>query len=312
MDFFRLRLKSWKTIPLVATLLLLAGGRPCVAQEAERPKAPAARAAAFNVGLTSAFALVRGLAEGHIESPRDALRVAVAGAVSGYGFYQSKRLIGRSHEAAGMALAYASASVTENTGQGRHPLSHLRLGPGPADLRLRTPWARADGPVLTVEINAGGAVAAVVLPLAGYRPAFRGGTLVFLKSTPLNDYMPTIHAGRALGRAILLYDEAPPFAKRHELIHFAQALQVGAVTPYHTLSDVWPRFGGARERRLVGWDVQIDWLYGALGGLSALVPYEQRWAGIEAFSLQSPPPKRSEPPCPDLPPGSACQLNAAP
>lgn len=266
-----------------------------------KPKASAVRIAAFNVALTGAFALARGLLEGRVEHPHDALRTALGGAVSGYGFYQSKRLIGRSHETAAMALAYASASVAENAAQGRHPLSHVRFGPGPVDLRVRTPLARGDGPALAIQINAVSAAAAVVLPFAGYRPAFRGGTFVFLRDAPFGENGSLIGAGRAFGRTILLYDEAPAVARRHELIHFAQALQVGAVTPYHTLSDVWPRFGRApSHERAVSWDVQIDWLYGALGAFSALAPYERRWAEVEAYSLQSPPsPDRPGPPgCP--------------
>ena len=91
-----------------------------------RQPLPARSVLAGNVVAMTALTAGRGLAEG--VPVRRLPGVALGGAVAGTGFYGAKRLVGERHPVAGFALAYASASVAENVAEGRHALSHVRLG----------------------------------------------------------------------------------------------------------------------------------------------------------------------------------------
>ncbi len=287
-----------RSVLLLGLLLATAVAPAARAQDAAPPEPTSeAKVAAFNVVLTGTFAVARSWIEGRLEAREDALRVFLYGAAGGYGFYHAKRLAGGDRLAAGMGLAYLSASVVENAAQGRHPLGYVRLGLGPADLRLRTPLARSgrsgDGARATVEVNAAGLAGLVVLPLLGYRPVLRGGLLHYRSPEPLGREGDYQRRGLALGRVALLGPQAPRGVLRHEAVHVIQALQVGAVTPYYRLRTLWPAAlhqpAGAAFRGDVRWDVQIDWLYGALMASSLLLDYSERWAEVEAYTLTQEP-----------------------
>ena len=262
-----------------------------------------ARIALANIGLTGSFALVRGWLTGNVDDRGDAVEIFLGGGLGGYGFYQAKRLIGNEHAFAGLALAYTSASVVENAAQGRHPLSHLRFGPGPVDLRVRTPFAEPDAPFATVEVNILSAAGALVLPVLGYKPSFRNGKLYFRTNDFINQEGRVRTVARTINRTPLLGPDPSEYTWEHELIHVVQSLQVGATTPYYRLSSLYPSpsysLGGTEHLK---WDLQIDWLYGTLVLSQLAVDYEQRWAEVEAYSLTEP----EAPPSWECPPGTIC------
>lgn len=249
------------------------------------PTTSETRLAVMNSVLTGAFALGRGAIEGEVESWSDAVRTFGIGAAGGYGFYQAKRVAGHHSPVAGLALGYASASVVENAAQGRHPLSHVRFGLGGVDVRVRTPLAvRAEGPTWALEMNALWMASFVVLWPRSNAMLFQNGVVGHM--LPDQNGRPV---GSAIGRLVVLhegYERHSTTVVSHETVHVIQSLQVGAVTPYYRLSQ-W--LGGA-ELRLgrAAWDVQLDWLYGALGFINMQVPYTERWSEIEAYTFAPP------------------------
>jgi hypothetical protein len=249
------------------------------------------RLALVNAGLTGGLAVVRGLLTGRVDSPGQAARTFTYSAAGGYGFYRSKRLVGRGHFIGGIALAYGSVSIVENASRGEAPLSFLRVGAGPLDARIRTPFAgeetRRKTPRLSIEINAVTALGLLLLPLFDYEPGLYKGTFFHRSQNILGGKESAPRRAVAFNRTVVLGPEAPWSDLRHELIHTIQSLQVSAITPYYRISALGldlPQPG-----RSVHWDMQIDWLYSALGVLSLRWDYEDRWAEIEAYGLQEAP-----------------------
>lgn len=284
---------SAQSVGLVVLLgLLLAPSLGRAQDHSAHRETGSTRLIAANVALTGILAVGRRWVEGGIEDEGDVLRTFLYGSAGGYGFYQSKRLIGRGHTRIGTGLAFLSASVVENAAMGRHPLGFVRVGPGPVDLRLRTPLARqeAKSPRVTLEPNALSTLASFVYLVQGeYRPFFSGSLLGFRHTTSVNVAPIRGFAdGYTLGRTILVSRVASASTVRHETIHVVQALQLGATTPYYRLSALQPSWDRAIFGSTVSWDVQLDWLYGASFSALLLADYEDRWTEIEAFSLVPP------------------------
>ncbi len=240
--------------------------------------------AAANAGLTGAFTLLRGVFSGQVKDVGSGVEVFALGAAAGLGFYEAKALIGRGHPMLGTALAYGSASVAESAAEGEHPLGTLRLGPGPLDVRVRTPFYSGEAKAVSVEMSPSGIAALIALPVLGYTPELCGFTLCYRSSEPIGGFRRN---GRVLGRAILLGPEADAEVETHELIHYVQGLQVGAVTPYPTASTLrlWsaPTLAGRVQA-----DLRIEWLYAAFAVSSLVVEYDERWSEIEAHTLDAP------------------------
>lgn len=269
---------------LLLVLLLWSASGIARAQQASAVQTTSeARLALINSVLTGAFTLGRGAIEGEVDSWPDALRTFGVGAAGGYGFYQAKRIAGRHSPVAGLALGYASASVVENAAQGRHPLGRIRVGVGGLDVGMRTPFApHTHEPRWTLEVNALWVASfAVVLPQS-HAVWFKGGMVGHL--LPDQNGQPI---GSAIGRFVILhegYEHRSTTVVPHEMVHVIQSLQIGAVTPYYRLSqwlddDVELRLGRA------AWDLQLDWLYGALAFVNLQVPYTERWSEIEAYTF---------------------------
>jgi hypothetical protein len=277
---------------LVATTLLLVATTVGSAPEGQAQPWPAGfhhdvmadrtAIALVNAGVTGVLSLTRGVVSGNVRDVPDGLVAFGTGAVAGLGFYEAKRQIGLDRIAFGTALAFASASVVENVASGEHPLGYLRAGPGPFDLRVRTPLARGAGPAVRLEIDPVATIGSAVMPLAGYRADFCGFTLCFRgESDP-----ETFHqGGLAVGRLILVSGDATPMVVTHEMIHYVQAVQLSAVTAFRTTGEI-----GLLGRPDGRWDLKADWLMGLSGLAMMLVPYHDRWTEIEAFTLMAQPP----------------------
>lgn len=274
---------------LIGAVLLFPSSRACGQVHQLSADEPAhRRVALLNAGLTGGLAVIRGLLTDRIDTPGQALRTFTYGAGGGYGFYQSKRLIGQGNIICGLALGYGSVSVVENTSRGQAPLSFLRLGTGPLDVRVRTPFAREitveEAPRLSIQLNAISAVSSILLPLLDYESSLYKGTLFHRSPHILGNARSHPRRAIAFNRTIVLGPNAPRSDLRHELIHTVQSLQVSAVTPFYRLADLGINVPQAGHS--IQWDVQIDWLYTILGLASLRVDYEDRWAEIEAYTLQ--------------------------
>lgn len=251
---------------------------------------PRGRIAIINSAVTGGFALVRSAIDGKVDSFSDAATVFAAGALGGYGFYLSKQLVGNGNTAPGLGLAYLSQSLVRNTSRGLHPVASLCAGPGPLDLCVDTGLEAQLGSGMRVEVNAVSTIATVVFPSFGMKPSFSGGYLFFTTGRDLGDRDDFIRSGFTVGRSAVVSTDALEITRRHEMIHVLQALQVGAVTPYLTLSQMRGRRTFFRlGRGAVEWDIQLDWLYFSLAGASAAFPYDRQWTEVEAYRLTAPP-----------------------
>ena len=240
---------------------------------------------AFNVGVTAAFAVIRGTAEGRVRSWRDVAEVAGAGALAGAGFALAKQQVGSGRTLLGVGLGFASSSLVENVAEGEHPFAYLRAGLGPADLRVRLPFAMRPGPEAAVEVDPLAAGALVVLPLQGYRPFLRGGVLTY--EAP-EDRSRAFSRGGTLGQVVFIGAGEPPEARRHEIVHSIQFRQCGATLPYGTAGDIvgWARRTSSSGR--VTWDVRTG--TGTLGCAvgSTTFPYGSSPLEMEAYSVARP------------------------
>ena len=256
---------------------------PIAAPLDRREPLPARSMLVGNVVAQAALTAGRGLAEGGRVGQTPAF--VLGGAVAGAGFYGAKRLVGERRPVLGFALAYASASLAENVAEGRHALSHVRVGLGPLDVRVATPFARDDGPGVRLEAEPISVVAAVVLPLQGFRVrgcaaglCYRGEDAVRITRAGRR-YR---RLGRTVGRVVRVW---PPFTARteaHEGVHVIQGMQLAAATPRGTLRALV----GDRTEAAVALDVRTDWLTPVIGGLVfSLVEYERVWTEREAFTL---------------------------
>jgi hypothetical protein len=293
------RLRSRHAAPrlilvVMVTFTLFPGMAPVLAQTStsvpiQTDHIPEGRIAGINIALTSAVAVTRGVLTGRVRNGRDVARHAIAGAASGYGFYQAKRMIGQENELQGLLLAYTAASVLRNVGEGNHPIGVLCAGPGPVDLCLRTGLDPALTPGVRLEVNAMAVASASVFTAMGMAPQMRHGTLHFRAQRGLGTEGNFVRTGFAIGRMIVLSNSAHDDTWQHELIHLVQSLQIGSVTPHLTARSLLHRVGGGdpRERPYAvrTWDVQVDWLLLTVAAANSLIPYEHQWNEIEAYRL---------------------------
>lgn len=247
---------------------------------------------AGNVGAMAALTAGRGLVEG--VPARRLPGVMLGGAAAGAGFYGAKRLVGERHPVAGFALAYASASLAENVAEGGHALSHVRIGLGPLDVRVATPFAaerasgRRAGAGVGIEIEPLSVAAGVVLPLRGFRPSACGAGLCYRRGAPervVRNGRTFRRLGRTVGRVVRLWTPFLPRSEAHEGVHVVQAMQLAAVTPGGTLRALT----GQTTDAGVALDVRTDWFSPlAAAAVFSLAPYERVWTEREAFTLAGP------------------------
>ncbi len=276
-------------LTLLALLLLdvaAAAQTPDTLQASRRdPREPLSQTTLFaaNVAAQSALTLGRGLAEGGTMG--DAPAFLLGGAAAGAGFWGAKRLVGAQHPVAGFALAYVSASLAENVAEGGHALSHARVGLGPLDVRIATPFAREGRPRAAFEIEPLSVAAAVVLPLRGFRPRPCPAGVCYRGEAPVRIQRggrTFRRLGRTVGRVVRLW---PPLSDRtaaHEGVHVVQGMQVEAATPYASIRRILARPGSAD----ITLDARVDWLLPAVGAVTfALSRYERAWVEREAVTM---------------------------
>lgn len=238
---------------------------------------------AAGAGLTAGRALAEGVPAHRLPG------VALAGAASGAAFYAAKAAVGEGHPVAGFALAYAATSLAENAAEGGHVLSHVRLGLGPLDVRVATPFARRDDtlrptPGVAFEIEPVSVAAAVVLPLQGFRLRPCRAGLCYTSDEPMlveRDGRRYRRVGRAGGRVVRLWPPHTARTEAHEGIHVIQGMQVAAATPRATLRSLL----GADTDAPVAADVRVDWLTALAGAGLTQIPYGRQWTEREAFTL---------------------------
>ncbi len=267
----------------------------------------------INILMTSALAVITAYVYGEIHNFEDLTKVAAVGAVGGYGFYESRKIIAKGNIEQGLAMSYFSSSIVENTTLGLHPLSHIRYGVGPIELRLTTPFATQSSILHQSS--------------ASHQNAIQAYTQDWIQSwldsdTWLHidvDYIETVYAldllanansvgikrgllygkvdkvdidginaiGEARGRSVVFrkdyfHDET---LWRHEAIHVSQAIQMSSFLDPHRRRNHSSATGIPKVRL----GLRANYTYGALLLTEQVfVPYEQRWSEREVNALLDP------------------------
>jgi len=228
-------------------------------------------------GLTT---LVRGLLQGHVHNFKDAVKCLAYGSASGYGFYQSKKLVAADRVFSGILLANLSASVIDNVTSGEGPFSYLGFSLPLVRIEIATPLARQKRSLLRVTVSPRDAISLALSFKKSDRVLLRNGMLAFEADTPL--------ASNVLGWAYSLFpttlsgtDES---VYRHEMVHVVQSLQLMAASPEPLVKGYRREEGKAKLLSFAGFRMQAIGLANDLT-LSRVQSYSKYWREAEAYQL---------------------------
>jgi hypothetical protein len=274
----RTRSRRSFNVRTIALLLLLA----IPARAADRQKI-----AALNVVTTSAVTYLGCVVHAKLtRTPPKHARCLAVGAIGGAGFYQAKKFAGDGHITTAWLLANLTSSVVENTTAGEHPLARIGYTFGPLRLRVATPLDRVRESYLDVDVNA----AEVGYLTRAFTDAddvdIRDGMIWYETDDPAVDEAGRVVHGYTWGLFPGVWSGARKDVWNHEAVHSIQSMQLDSVEPPALTLD--------RERR----HVRVRHLrFGALNVAenlsSQLLPYDERWAEIEAYRFaqdREPPP----------------------
>lgn len=246
---------------------------------------------AINILGTSIFTCIAGAIQGKFTDYKDVLAALGFGALGGYGFYESRKIVGRGDVAEGVALSYLSSSVVENVSLGENPLAYLRYGTGPLEVRLATPLAKRPKAWISLETDP------IELLTFGYfctkidEIKFRDGLVYGIENEEIlteefytNE--PADTHGSTIGRFVIMERKHldSQTVWRHEAIHVTQNLQYGSIfaRPGEWFKDT----GDDDETKIIGVDYRLEWFaFGENVFEKNCFDYEDRWSEVEAFEL---------------------------
>lgn len=260
-----------------------------VAEARDRPIEPVqvdkGKMRAYNIGLTSVFTLLSAVAQGQVQSPRDAVRHLLIGSAAGYGFYQAKRIAGDGRTTEGWLLANATSSIVENTSSGEHPIGRFGYTVGPFRLRVATPFARKA--IAHVELDWSVAETGYLYRALdeGDHVQSRDGLIAMDRDSLWRD--PDREDSFFEGRAWGVFPGVAPGARKttwpHEVVHVIQSQQLDSVEP-----PVYT-FGRDRDpsgpRRLFALRHIRLGVTHAMNNFTYERPYQERWGEVEATGL---------------------------
>jgi len=233
-----------------------------------------------NVVGSGVTTLVRGLLQGHVRNFKDAIKCLTYGSVSGYGFYQSKKLVVTDHVFSGILLANLSASVIDNVTSGEGPLSYIGFSLPLVRIEIATPLARQKRSFLRVTVSPRDAISLALSFSKADRVSVRNGMLVFEADKPLannvmgwtNSLFPTVLSGSG------------EWVYQHEMVHVVQSLQLMAASPEPFLQGHRREEGKASFLHFAGFRMQAIGLANDLT-MAKLQSYTKYWREAEAYSL---------------------------
>ena len=212
------------------------------------------------------------------------------GATAGYLFFKSRQLIGAGDESRGIATSYLASSITENTTYGRHPLSHLRYGLGPMEIKWSTPWAVGGANQLSFNLNAIDALGMVSMVVSGGAGNFRLRNGI-MTGDDYGRVAPEFSA-YTLNRTIVM---RPEYGKdqglwHHEMIHTTQYLQYSSFGSDNFDVVDWKKvdmFGLSNGIAKTGIDMnlRVEWFNSVLNSIDHQNNYEDRGRELEAARM---------------------------
>jgi len=187
----------------------------------------------YNIGGQAVFTLLKGILQGKVKNFKDGVKTFFYGSVTGYGFYEAKKMIGKGHVTAGIILANLCASITENVASGYHPLAYLGYTIGPARIEVATPIARDPVAIFNVSVTPGDLLTFYYQWKQADRILFRNGMITFIADEPI--YANALGWTRGIYPTVL--DGQPDYVYNHEVIHVAQHLQMMTISPEWSMSS---------------------------------------------------------------------------
>jgi hypothetical protein len=198
-------------------------------------------------------------------------------------------MIGNGDESRGIATAYLASSISENTTDGRHPLSHLRYGIGPLEMQWATPFA-AGGQRLSFNLNAIDAIGMMSLMASGQAGNFklRNGIMT---GEDFNS-MDADFSGYTLNRTVVLRPEhaGDQGLWHHEMIHTTQYLQYSSFGSDSLDVVDWEKmdmFGVRKRIAQTGLDLglRVEWFNSMMNTMDHSNAYEDRGRELEAARM---------------------------
>jgi hypothetical protein len=233
-----------------------------------------------NVLGSGVTTLVRGLLQGRVHSFKDAVKCLAYGSASGYGFYQSKKLIAADRVFSGVLLANLSASVIDNVTSGEGPLSYIGFSLPLVRIEIATPLARQKRSLLRATVSPRDAISLALSLSKSDRMMMRNGMLAFEADTPL--------AANVRGWAYSVFPTmltgTNDSVYQHEMVHVVQSLQLMAASPEPLLQSHRRDGGKAKFLSFAGFRIQALGLANDLT-MAKLQSYNKYWREAEAYSL---------------------------
>jgi hypothetical protein len=233
-----------------------------------------------NVVGSGVTTLVRGLLQGQVHNVKDAVKCLAYGSASGYGFYQSKKLVAAEHVFSGVMLANLSASVIDNVTSGEGALSYLGFSLPLVRIEIATPLARQNRSLLRASVSPRDAISLALSLGKSDRVKMRNGMLMFEADTPLAANV----RGWAYSMFPTVLSGTSESVYRHEMVHVVQSLQLMAASPEPFLKSHRREEGKAKLLDFAGFRVQTLGLVNDLT-LAKLQSYDKYWREAEAYSL---------------------------
>jgi hypothetical protein len=264
--------KTWLVAILIASFLVI----PAAKAEATS-ESTIVLGNVIGSGVTS---LARGWIQGNVHSFKDAVKCLGYGLASGYGFYQSKKLVAADRVFSGILLANLSASVIDNVTSGEGPLSYLGFSLPLVRIEIATPLARQKHSFLRATVSPRDAISLALSLSKSDRVFLRNGMLAFEADKPLADNV----RGWAYGIFPTMLVGTADSVYRHEMVHVVQSLQLMAASPEPFLKGHRREEGKAKFLDFAGFRVQAIGLTNDLT-LAKLQSYDKYWRETEAYSL---------------------------
>jgi len=225
--------------------------------------------------------LLKGIIQGKVKNLKSAGKMLFWGSVAGYGFYESKKMIGNGQVTTGYILANISASVTENISRGDTPFSYLGYTLGPVRIQVKTPFKSKNKTLLNVNVSPADVIGFFTAKNSSDTLRFRSGLLTF----EANDFYRDTARGWTYGIYPTVVSGVPEHVFYHEAIHAVQYVQTMSISPQPFNC---PLDRGLEQKKLLNISL-LNFNYASLITRASLNnetdPRLDNWNEVEAYAL---------------------------
>ncbi len=240
----------------------------------------------YNILGHSVGTLVKGIVQGKVKSFKSAAKMILWGSISGYGFYQSKKMIGNGNVTEGVILANISASVTENITRGDNPLAYIGYTVGPVRLRFKTPLAGKERTSVHLDISPMDIYTFAWSLNRAQHFSFKNGMINFSADSAPDISTGYTTRGWTMGIYPTVVKNKPDEVYYHESIHAIQYIQEMSLSP-KLFSKIYSKEIDSKKFFRINWlNINyLDILNGFTINSDSNSPDTSSWKETEAYSL---------------------------